>query len=160
MIAFVPISLNDTPNSQQVSTVIALADRNRRWLGFLPASALRQMAAARRVLVTTSEDQVLGYVLFDLTRSDIRLVHVCVDDAARGSGLARRMIDELSTRHLGYSGIRLTCRDDYEASKVWPKLGFRPVREKPGRGKDRKRLTVWWKEHPARPCSRSNQNPS
>jgi len=41
-------------------------------------------------------------------------------------------------------GIHVRCRRDYEADKVWPRLGFVATGERAGRGKGGKILTEWW----------------
>ncbi len=46
-------------------------------------------------------------------------------------------------------GIGLHCRRDYAATDLWPKLGFVPVKNKPGRGIDGGELTLWWHVLPA-----------
>lgn len=107
-----------------------------------------QMAAQDRILAATEDDRVVGYVLFDLPRRDVRIVQLCVDEDQRGRGIARKLVEELSRRYQDRLGLRLRCRRDWDANDAWPRLGFRPAGEVPGRGKERKPLTVWWKEHP------------
>lgn len=46
-------------------------------------------------------------------------------------------------RSLGLSSLRLKCRRDYRAEKLWQRLGFVARSDVLGRGKDGKELTVW-----------------
>ncbi len=130
-----------------VQSVISLADRYRRWLGFLPAAAIEQMASQGRLLAAVEGEALVGYVLFDLPGSDIRIVQLCVAPEMRSTGVARLLVDTLSRSYAERRGIRLRCRRDWPANGAWPSLGFRPAGEVLGRGSDRQPLTVWWKEH-------------
>ena len=38
----------------------------------------------------------------------------------------------------------VSCRRDFDASSVWPKLGFVAIREKRGRAAANTILTNWW----------------
>ena len=44
-------------------------------------------------------------------------------------------------------GIGLSCRRDYVANSIWPKLGFIATTDKVGRGKAGNYLTYWWFDH-------------
>ncbi|NOJ58981.1 GNAT family N-acetyltransferase [Arthrobacter sp. 260] len=98
-----------------------------------------------RVLGAFIGSDLAGYVLFDLPYSDVRLVHLCVRSDLQGTGTARKLIDEIQTRHGDRQGIRLKCRRDYAAHKVWPKLGFQAESLPTGRGRDQAEMTAWWR---------------
>src|SRR5699024_2133702 len=72
----------------------------------------------------TGGARVVGYAAFRLPRQEVALAHLVVTVGARGMGIARRLVDELSTRHSDRRGIRAKCRRDYPASSMWPELGF------------------------------------
>ena len=76
------------------------------------------------------------------------IVHFCVRRSQRGKGVAKALFDELkkATKD-AFRGIRVRCRRDYEASALWPKLGFVATSEMPGRSKYGTKLTVWWFDH-------------
>ena len=40
--------------------------------------------------------------------------------------------------------MRLSCRNDFPANSLWPKFGFVPLYETPGRSRDRRQLTLWY----------------
>jgi hypothetical protein len=67
-----------------------------------------------------------------------------VKPEARGSGVARALIAEISSRHGARRGIGLRCRRDWEANRAWPALGFVSIGEREGRGSQRLPLTEWW----------------
>lgn len=135
------------PSPEQVASVVTLADRHRRWLGFLPAAAIQQMAERGRLVVALDQSRVVGYVLFDLPGADVRIVHLCVAEDGRGKGVAKQLVHDLSQRFSDRRGIRLRCRRDWPAATMWPRLGFRPTGEVAGRGASGTVLTTWWREH-------------
>jgi GNAT superfamily N-acetyltransferase len=126
---------------------IALGDRNKRTLGFLPHKAYEQASAAGTLLAVVEHGQVMAYALYSLPRQVIRLTHLCVSGDARGRGLAGLLIKAISERHADRFGITLKCRNDYEANSVWPHLGFEKQGEVPGRSRQRYPLSVWWRDH-------------
>lgn len=131
-----------------LDSVMALADRHRDTLGHLPYEVYRQKAAQGQVLAGVGEDGALwGYTVFDIARGRVRLIQLCVDPGLRKAGVARLLVEAVSDRHRDLPGIRVTCRADYAAAKVWPRLDFTLIREVPGRGRDRKPLEVWWRSH-------------
>jgi GNAT superfamily N-acetyltransferase/predicted nucleic acid-binding protein len=128
--------------------VIDLGDANRKTLGFLPRAGFAAAADRGNLLVALTEDgAVAAYCLYDLPRDLIRLVHLCVDEQFRGNGLSRLLIDAVSRRHPDRLGIRLKCRPDWDADRMWPGLGFEPRAQVKGRSVAGHLLTIWWKSH-------------
>jgi GNAT superfamily N-acetyltransferase len=127
--------------------VLALHRANKRYLGFLPDAGFDDRAAAGTLLAAISDDCVQGYVLYDLPVDLVKIVHLCVSENSRGSGVARRLVAELSKRHSERRGIQLACRRSYPASQLWPKLDFRPIGDRQGRSIEGHRLTVWLRDH-------------
>ena len=130
-----------------VDQIIALGDRSRKTLGFLPRAGFIQAADSQTLLAAIHDGQVVGYALFSLPRQVVRLTHLCVGESVRGAGVARRLVDAISEKHADRFGITLKCRNDYPASGLWPRLGFEAQGEVRGRGRERKPLTVWWRDH-------------
>ena len=143
----VPLKWVGPNDSALLSEVIALADRERATLGMIPKGAFSEFAQRRRLLAATPDGALAGYALFDIARGRIRLIHLCVDPVKRGRGIARALIDALSAAFPELAGIRLRCRADYSVNAMWPALGFVPVNEVPGRGRDGTSLVVWWRRH-------------
>ena len=135
------------PDSPHYDQVLELGNANTRTLGLLPYSAIRDAAANGGVLGYVDDGVLHGYVLFArLIRSGrIRLTHLCVDAEHRGSGIARDLVEAIVERNPNRTGIRLSCREDYEAHHRWPSLGFEKWGEKPGRSKAGDPLVVWWR---------------
>ncbi|ERI36617.2 hypothetical protein M707_16165 [Arthrobacter sp. AK-YN10] len=122
-----------------------LGNRFKRSLGLYPAGAIREAIVEKRVFGAFQSGTLVGYVLFDLPRSDIRLVHLCVARGYRKSGIARQLVDEIQIKYPDRDGIRLKCRRDYEAHSVWKRLGFEAQSLAEGRGRDRAEMVVWWR---------------
>ena len=151
--------------SPHLPAVIALGRANKRTLGLFPDEAFVDRAAAREILVAIAaeeevsekvseevsegEEKFVGYLLYRSVPSEkhIVIVHLCIDLSWRGRGLAKKLVDFLSDITQDFYGIKLKCRRDYGLHKMWERLGFFPANEKPGRSRDGKELTVWWRDH-------------
>lgn len=139
------ISRIESAQSPHLPLVIDLGDANKKSLGFLPRAGFIVAANARHVVIaTTPEGELAGYCLYHPTQIDVRIVHVCVAATHYGHGLARRLVDRVRLEHPEARGLRLKCRRDWDASKLWPKLGFQPITDVRGRSKAGHLLTVWW----------------
>lgn len=128
--------------------VIELAQINASTLGFLPRGAFLSHAANGQIFVALDESgELAGYLLYGINHREwlAYITHLCVDQARRKKGTARALFNKLkeATKHQ-VRGIRVRCRRDYEESGFWPKLGFQPLNEIPGRSKYGTTLTVWW----------------
>ena len=133
------------PDSNLYCQVVELSNRNKATLGFLPYQVFREAAASERLLADVAGGVVRGYILFRIRMrtGDIALSHLCVGRDYRGQGVARTLIEDLVARYPNSSGIRLRCRNDFDAHFVWPKLGFESRGERLGRS--RYLLTDWWR---------------
>ena len=143
--------LTPSPTSPLFAEILALGKLGRDTLGFLPDSAFEDRARQGTLLAYVSDEGELGgYAMYDLPRDEIRLGQLTVANDYRSRGIARLLVDEIQQRHEARRGIFLHCRNDFPASKMWPKLDFDPRREKPGRSFDGKPLTYWWRSfgHP------------
>ena len=136
-----------SPESSHYEQVVALGNANSKTLGHLPYAAIKQAAAEGCVLAFVEGKEVRGYALFGkrVRTGDISLTHLCADRNSRGRGIARALVEAIVERNPHRAGIRLSCRKDYEAHAMWPQLGFRPLGERPGRGRDRLPLVTWWR---------------
>ncbi|UQT54686.1 GNAT family N-acetyltransferase [Streptomyces durmitorensis] len=139
-----PVGARD---EQLLAAIVELGDRFNKTLGFMPPAAYAQAAAENRLLAAMAGRKLVGYTLFSLPRQQIRLTHLCVDPDSRGQGIGRLLVDEISARHHDRSGIVLKCRKDYGYDAMWRQLGFEARNEVDGRGKDRKPLVVWSRDH-------------
>ena len=118
---------------------------NVQTLGFLPGKALHDYLERGTVMgIQDDSGTLLAYLLYADHSTYFRIVHLCVSSTSRGQGLARKLVDQLvSVGDTGHRYIKLRCRRDYEANKMWPKLAFVPRDEKPGRSKEGHLLTLW-----------------
>jgi GNAT superfamily N-acetyltransferase/predicted nucleic acid-binding protein len=143
-----PVSIIEVElGSGHLDQVLGLHKGAKRYLGFLPDEGFKDRAAAGTLLAAVEGDRVLGYILFDLPANRVRIVHLCVDPALHKGGIARALVADLSARHRDRLGIQLKCRRDFPASDFWPKVGFRPVGDLPGRSQQGHLLTVWLRDH-------------
>ena len=142
-----PVRFDAASKPEIFQQVVRLGDKNSKSLGFLPFAGFRTAAADSRIAVALDGDRVVGYCLFDLPRDVVRIVHVCVSEAGRGTQLARALVDAVGDRHADRLGMVLKCRADWSADKMWPKLGFSAQAQVPGRSRQQLPLTVWWRSH-------------
>lgn len=134
--------------SPHLSSVKALWRINSKTLGFFPNGAFQDYARQRNVLVAVdSKKTCIGYLLYRCSRGRITIVHLCVDATWRGKGVARKLIGHLKSSTKELWGIALRCRRDFEANKMWPKLGFVAQHDKAGKSRDGMELTSWWLDY-------------
>ncbi|MCC7380859.1 MAG: GNAT family N-acetyltransferase [Deltaproteobacteria bacterium] len=123
--------------------VLTLYREHRRTLGFLPVGAFEQCADEGRLLAAVIDTRVVGYLAYRVAAREAVLVHLCVAEAHRGKRVAGVLLDELVRDTSELIGIRLLCRSEYEANRLWPQFAFRCVGERVGRGQDRAPLLLW-----------------
>ncbi|SFK56602.1 MULTISPECIES: GNAT family N-acetyltransferase [Amycolatopsis] len=142
----VPLAPEDRDGYQ---AVIDLGNRFIGRLGQLPYAAFEEAAEQSRLLIARDEraGALIGYALYRLPRNEVSLTHLCVEPDARGTGVARALVDEITRRHQDRLGVRAKCRDDYGLEQTWSSLGFKARARTTGRGRDRAPMTVWWKDH-------------
>ncbi|NEO23877.1 GNAT family N-acetyltransferase [Moorena sp. SIO4A5] len=136
--------------SLHLRTVKALGRAHATTLGHFPEGAFDQHALSGQILVAlTPEKKCTGYLLYRKVRRHniIVIVHLCIEPSWRGNGIAKKLVNYLSQNTQDFYGIKLKCRRDYGLEKMWSHLDFVPLAEKPGRSKDGKLLTVWWRDH-------------
>jgi ribosomal protein S18 acetylase RimI-like enzyme len=130
-------------HSPHLEAVKRLGRAHSDTLGFLPAGAFDDYASERHIIVALNGSDCCGYVLYRVVRDRVIVAHFCVASEARKQGVARAMLNYLTNATKKHRGIFLSCRRDYEASKTWPRLGFHPVGEMPGRAADGSELVRW-----------------
>ena len=130
--------------TQHLQAVDNLMKSDSKTLGFLPGAALRDHLEAGSVLGAVAKDgEVAGYLLYAEYSDRFRVVHLCVADEFRGSGIARRLMESLKKKASGQRYIVLRCRRDFPAHYMWPKLGFSALAEKRGRSRAGHNLEQW-----------------
>ena len=127
-----------------VGAVDALMKRYSGTLGFLPRVVLEKHLEDQCVLgAKTQEGQLAGYLLYAAYPDRFRIVQLCVSGDFKSQGLARRLLEALKATATTQKVMKLRCRSDFPAHRMWPKLGFVPVSEKAGRSKEGHPLTLW-----------------
>lgn len=125
--------------------VIPLWRRNSATLGLFPEGAFRDRARDGCILVALDQDRFFGYLIFRVASAKRRctVVQLCVSEDARGSGVARNLVEFLrQDLPEGVDFIKVKCRRDFEANHVWPRLGFSPVGEEKAKAEG-KWLNIW-----------------
>jgi len=118
---------------------------NAATLGFFPDGAFQESASKGCILVAQDRDRkIVGYLLFRKSGERLAIVHLCVSNDSRRSGIAKALFDNLRSLSQSFRGITVSCRRDFTAASVWPKLGFVAIQEKRGRGAKDTVLTNWW----------------
>ncbi len=132
--------------TDQFDGVLALHKSNRSTLGPMPDAAFRDRARHKGLLIGVDSNDIVAYALYDIPRHNvIKLVHVCVSESARGTGIARALVDEAIRLHPNRSIISAACRIDYSLDGFWRSLGMHIASEKPGRALSGSTLAVWVK---------------
>ncbi len=85
----------------------------------------------------------MGYLLYAENPRRFRIAHLCVAEQFGKQGIARRLVDELKQSATTQKAVVLNCRRDFPAHAMWPKLGFVPIGEKPGRSSAGLPLNQW-----------------
>jgi len=101
------------------------------------------------LVAAVSSDEFLGYTAYRMSGDRAILIHLCVMEEARRRNVAKLLIDHVKqiTKQKGLRGIGLSCRVDFDANDVWPRLGFSPRGERRGKKKDGSVLKLWWFDH-------------
>ena len=132
---------------EDVDVVDELMKRHSKTLGFLPRKALQQFLSSNgteHVLGAKDGDgQLVGYLLYAAYPDRFRIAHLCVSGKFQYKGIARRLVNRLKESATTQGEIRLNCRRDFLAHTMWPKLGFVPLGERPGRSRAGHPLTFW-----------------
>ena len=127
-----------------IEAVDRLMKRNSATLGFLPKAALRDYLSKGNVLGARDDrKRLVGYLLYGANQSSFRIAHLCVSERSRGQGTARRLVEALKDKVTTQKTITLHCRRDFPANNLWPRLGFIPLWERPGRSRAGTPLTFW-----------------
>ena len=130
--------------SDDLGAVDDLMKRNGRTLGFLPTEALIDYLRKGRVLGAKIEgERLVGYLLYAPSQSRFQIVQLCISQEFRGCGIARQLLEELKGVATTQSAITLSCRRDFPAHYMWPKMGFVSIGEKRGRSVAGHPLTLW-----------------
>jgi len=131
------------PESPLFQQVKALWRKYSDTLGMMPDGGFQDYAEKQRILGLVDENDLCGYLMFRVSRNRAHIVHLCVAESHRGNRASEQLVDELFRRTQHLNGIELRCRRDFGVSRLWPKLGFVPLGERPGRAHHGSTLTVW-----------------
>ena len=131
--------------SADINAVDDLMKDNSSTLGFLTREALLEgfIKKGGALGAKTDDGQLVGYLLFAAYTNYFRIAQLCVLEDFRGQGIAKRLVESLKNSVTTQKVIKLHCRRDFPADKLWPQLGFVALGEKSGRSKEGHPLTSW-----------------
>ena len=90
-------------------------------MGLMPFAGYYESAKKGTLLLAYSGERVVGYALYGLARRRVRLSHLCVDPLFRKQGIARLLVEWLSTQYADHLGISARCRHDYDLGRFVPR---------------------------------------
>jgi len=125
--------------------VLALNKSNKKTLGFMPDEAFSQRASHEGLVLAIDDGNVVGYALYDLPRTYVKLIHVCVIASQRRTGLAKRIVEHVIEKNVTRSGILASCRADYDIDEFWKSLAMTTRSERAGRSVKGSVLKIWWR---------------
>jgi ribosomal protein S18 acetylase RimI-like enzyme/predicted nucleic acid-binding protein len=119
---------------EDLQSVLAIYRSQKSLLGLLPDGAFRERVHRRQIYVAKADGIIVGYLLFSTNqRMEVRIAHLVVAKEYRGKGISNSLLNQLKSDFCDYTRIRLHCRADYDAAKIWPRLGFVACRRKVGK---------------------------
>lgn len=136
-----------SPRAPELAAVKELWRQESATLGFFPQGAFADYAEKGGIIgAFDGQGQLLGYVAFRRGRQHAAIVHLCVGAHARNRGSARALVRAFQDATADLRGARVTCRKDFAAAALWPRLGFLCVSEHPAREEGRT-LQRWWLDY-------------
>ncbi len=129
---------------KHVPAMKAIADANRDELGFVNRAKLIQAVTEDRIIVAILRNQVIGFVVFRHRKTDTQttLSEICLDQAERGQGYGRGLLDALYSDCIKHSRsvIKLKCPVDLAANAFYEHVGFQKVGTETGK---KRQLNIW-----------------
>jgi len=129
--------------AEDLDAIKVLTDANKSSLGFVLRPALADGIQRGWLLVVEQAGQVIGFVHYRHRRdSRTTLYEICVDEAWRGNGVGRSLVQALAAESeaLGKVCIRLKAPADLPANEFYRQTGFTLVNVQEGK---RRQLNVW-----------------
>ena len=102
---------------------------------------MEEAVRGKQIIAAVKGENVLGYLWSVKRNGVVKIRYLAVDPNYTGSGVGRRLVEALKSANRDAFSIRLSCRSDYPAWEFWKKIGFRVVRDRPGKAKSGSTLT-------------------
>jgi len=143
--------LEDPPSVAKVlPQIIALSNRDKEALGFLPNSAFEDACLQGRIIVARENAEgasnVAGYVLFGGVFPHARVYQISVNNDSRRSGIASRMMQALVARleAEGYLSLSAKVADDLPiAASFYKRNGFQATKSVVGGSSRSRQITIF-----------------
>jgi len=116
--------------------IVALADTNKKSLGFLTKDAFREQSDRGRlwIAVSRNSDEFMGYLLFGGRYPALKIFQVYVQKPHRKLGVGQKLITALTTwgEKTNYLTVSARVAADLPANWFWERAGFSLVRQESG----------------------------
>ena len=133
-----------------VESVQAIADSNKRTLGFLPKSVFQAQADSGRlwVAIKVSTGELLGYLLFGGRYPMLRIFHLYVAQKYRKQGVGTRLLRTLENfgEKNNYLTVSARVAADLASNKFWERSGFLIIRQEAGGKASRRTINIRYKD--------------
>lgn len=131
-----------------IERVIDLGKKNSATLGLMPRDAYIEQARKRCLLVASEDDNLVGYCLFRLTTSKMRIgiTQVCVSPDFRRQKVAQTLLNVIRDKYKNvFGGMLISCREDYiEPCALWSRYGFTRAKRVRSRSLEERYLIKFW----------------
>lgn len=111
-----------------------IQEQHRRFF-FVPEPVFRKAVINGLLLGAFERGKLVAYIWSSLKDGTVRVLYLSVHRDHTRKGIGRQLVDELKRRYADAFRIRLSCRTDYPGWKFWKGVGFRAMRNRPGRAK-------------------------
>jgi len=133
-----------------VKSVQAIADSNKKALGFLPKSVFQAQADRGRlwVAIKASTGQLLGYLLFGGRYPMLRIFHLYVAQEYRKQSIGSRLLKALETfgEKNNYLTVSARVAADLASNKFWERSGFPIICQETGGKTSGRTINIRYKD--------------
>jgi ribosomal protein S18 acetylase RimI-like enzyme len=135
-------------SDRRIEEVISLGKSFASTLGLMPRDAYLDQAKKKCLLVAIDNNAVVGFCLFRLTLSKMRIgiIQVCVAQTHRRKGIAQSLLSVIRDKYKDlFSGMLISCREDYTAAcNLWTRYGFSRMKRVRSRSVEEHYLIKFW----------------
>ncbi len=128
------------PGTDIERSVLEIQEQYKKYF-FVRYSQLEAAVQSGQVMAACQGKDVLGYIWSVRRNGVVKVRYLAVGPKAAKKGVGKTLVQHLKETNRDAYSIQLSCRTDYPAWKFWKKIGFRVVRDRPGKAKAGSTLT-------------------
>lgn len=138
-------ALSDGERSTRIAFAVARSRPLRKNLGYFPKAAYEDAASRDRMTWLDIDDQVVAFAVYGPTKSAWRIYQIFVQDDARKIDNGRSLLDHIIARggRQQKHEAACWCASDLAENLFWLLCGFRPVAQREGSDRLRRRHICW-----------------